>query len=78
MKHSVESNLAALFEEKEWRIYDIWLSGTKSGQKKKSYLKESLNKMNANLNEFEEFPKDIEQISRRLLQLEMNKASIFN
>jgi hypothetical protein len=76
VKHDVETNLASLFGEREWRIYDIWLSSGNSGQKKKSYLKESLNKMNANLNEFEEFPKDIEKISRRLLQLEMNKASI--
>ena len=76
-KRGVEANLAKIFGEKEWRIFDIWLNSTESfKQKRKSFLKESLNRMTENLNNMDELPKDIAQISRSLLHIKGGKQSI--
>lgn len=74
VKRGVERNLARIFGEKEWRIYDIWLNSLDPSKRKKSFLKESITKMTHNLNELEDIPKDIAQISRTLMQIEMNKG----
>jgi len=71
IKKGVEQNLAKIFTDKEWRIYDIWLNSEKIGLEKrpKSYLRDSLNRMNENLNDLSELPKDIAQISKTLFNV---------
>ncbi len=70
--------MAAIFGDREWRIYDIWLNTSDAARQKqqKSYLKESLNRLNENLSNMEELPKDIEQISRTLVQSKVSKPAV--
>jgi hypothetical protein len=69
---NVEKNLGLVFA-KEWRISDIWLQKGQNGSK--SFLKESLNKMDGNLNNIKNISKNITKITQSLSKLHERKST---
>lgn len=74
IKQGVEMSIVGVFGEKEWRIYDIWLSDAPPAKGK--LLKNTLGKMSDNLNSMEGLNKDIKKISNTLVNMRAYRPSI--